>query len=102
MKWFLNLFKKNSNETFEATSEDDRKRRVGFDSFETGQELYFNKKANEALPHFDKAIQNGYVNAEAYEFRANCLNELEYFYDSIEDFNISIQKDSEKQNVYYM
>lgn len=98
MSWFSNLFKKKEN----VTTEIDRKWSVGYSAFEKGKTLYFNKQYNDSLPYFDKSIENGYDEAEAFEFRANCLSELEYYYDALDDYNISIQKNSENCDIYYM
>jgi hypothetical protein len=102
MNWFSKLFNKKMNETSEANSELDKNWLIGFRTFNTGKELYFDNKPIEALLFFDKAIQNSFDTAEAFEYRANCLYKLEYFFDAIDDYNISIQKDSEKQIVFYM
>jgi len=46
------------------------------------------KRLNElAVAHFDKAIGKGYKTSKLFSLRADCLNDLGYYFDAIEDYD---------------
>lgn len=96
MKWFINLFKNKSQES----SESYRKWSEGFDAYEIEKVLFSKRKAKDALQYFDKAIEIGFKN-EVFEFRARCVQELDYHYDAIADFDEAIRLSSKDCNLYF-
>jgi tetratricopeptide (TPR) repeat protein len=61
-----------------------------------------NQKITAALEFFDQAIEKGHDTALSFSFRGNCLSELGYNIDALEDYDKSIAKDPQKANPYYM
>lgn len=80
----------------------------GYKSFEKGKEYFINRQTAEALKHFDLALEKGYEEnfnynvAELYDMRAACLQELEYHYDSIIDFDKAILLSPQNCNRYFL
>jgi tetratricopeptide (TPR) repeat protein len=54
-----------------------------------------------ALEYYDYAVQKNTNDAEAYSFRAFCLQALGYYLDSIEDFTKAIQLSPQDPNSYF-
>ena len=96
MNWFSNLFKKKPSDA----SPSDRRWLEGYRSFEKGKQFYLDRQTNEALQHFDIAIENGYE-GDVYDLRAACLQALGYDYDAIEDFNKAISLSPNDCNKYF-
>ena len=71
-------------------------------------------KIKEALKYFDEAIKKGLVEptvfsyefdeSEAYRLRGDCLNDLGFFFEALEDYNKAIEKNRKKgiANNYHM
>jgi tetratricopeptide (TPR) repeat protein len=57
-----------------------------------GTSEYIEKQKIKALRLFDKAIENGYDNAQIFSLRGSCLNDLGFYFDAIEDFDKAIEK----------
>ena len=53
-------------------------------------------KIKEALKFFDEAIKNGFDESEVFSLRGSCLNDLEYYFDALEDYNKAIAKNPRK------
>lgn len=102
MNWFLNLFKKKEEEIPTETSEAGNRWYQGFDSFEKGKELFFNKQYNEALDFFDLAVKYGFERDGVYDLRGHCLHQLKYYLDAIEDFDRAISDSPEDFNLYFI
>jgi len=97
MKWFSNLFKNKSSNP----SETGKNWIEGHRFFELGKEFYFIKRLpNEGLQYFDKAIANGFEE-NVFNLRAGCLQELDYHYEAIEDFNKAISLSPNDCNIYF-
>jgi tetratricopeptide (TPR) repeat protein len=95
MNWNFNLFQKKIFQKVKSGS----LLRDGQYFFEKGKKFYFEKNLNRALCNFDLAIENG-IEKEVYELRGRCLQELNYEYDAIEDFNKAIILSPSDCNIY--
>ncbi|MBF2709024.1 tetratricopeptide repeat protein [Flavobacterium soyangense] len=99
MNWFSNLFKKKTkNNTSNDNSDSEWD---AFISFARGEKYFFNSEWNDALYHFDKAIEKDYKKDDIFELRGMCLQALGYDYDAIEDFNKAIIFSPNNCNLYY-
>lgn len=96
MKWLLNLFNNKSQEK----SESNRKWIEGYNAYKNGKELYLKRQHNDALYYLDKAIENGFED-DVFDLRAGCLQELEYHYEAIADFNKAIVLSPKDCNKYF-
>jgi tetratricopeptide (TPR) repeat protein len=72
----------------------------GREAYENGCKLLDESKYEEALPLFDLAVKNGVV--QAYADKVDCLQGLNYWADSITDFDIAIEEEPEDCNLYFM
>ena len=52
---------------------------------------FVKSQIKEALKFFDKAIEKGVVESELYSLRGNCLNDLEYYIDALDDYDKAIE-----------
>lgn len=98
MNWFLDLFKKKAEENSYYKSD------IEWDAFISCarvKKYFLNSEWNDALYHFDKAIEKDYEKDDIFEFRGICLQSLGYEYDAIEDFNKAIQFSPNNCNLYY-
>jgi len=59
------------------------------------------QKIIEALYYFDKAIENGYEDSDVFDYRGNCLRELGYDLNALEDFNKCITIHPTWASYYY-
>lgn len=100
MRWLINLFKKKIQSSEYGTQQTNEKLYEGFLAFQEGEKLYENRKNNEALNYFDLAIDKGFLE-KSYEFRGRCLQELNYDYDAIDDFNQAIAMTPEDCKLYF-
>ena len=83
--------------------EDDPRWRKGKAAFELGWKAYLEKNDEEALKHFDEAIQCGFSREGIYGLRGSCLQKLKFHFDAIDDFNRGISLDPVgDSNLYYM
>lgn len=101
MNWFSNLFKrKEINDTYHYESETEWD---AFICFARGEKHFFNSEWDDALYHFDNAVEKKYIKkVELFEYRGICLQALGYEYDAIEDFNKAIQFSPNNCNLFYM
>jgi tetratricopeptide (TPR) repeat protein len=103
MNWFSNLFKKKSNDTSNTIkSESKKKLTAGYHAFIKGKQCYLNNQKSEALQYFDLAIENGFVEDNVYSLRGGCLQQQNYHYDAIDDFNKAIILSPKDCNIYFM
>lgn len=49
-------------------------------------------KIKKALEYFDEAIKKGFDESEVFSLRGNCLNDLGFYFDALEDYNKAIEK----------
>jgi tetratricopeptide (TPR) repeat protein len=83
--------------------EDDPRWRKGKAAFELGWKAFLEKNSEEALKHFDEAIQCGFSREGIYGSRGSCLQILGFDFDAIDDFNKGISLDpAGDSNLYYM
>lgn len=108
MNWLAKLLgKKKTPELSAEEKEQSQKKWDGFDFFQKGQDCYFNRKTNEALSYFDKAFEYGFAESfpsdapKLYDLRAGCLQELDFHYDAISDFDKSISLSSNDCNKFF-
>lgn len=101
MNLLLHLFKKIkfTISNFNKNGEDNI---VGKSFHKMGLDYFTRQEHEKALQYFDKAIEAGYQSAEIYELRGRCLDEFEFYYDAISDYNKSVSLDPGKANVFYM
>ncbi len=100
LKSIRNLFKRKSREL----TEEDHKFNEAFDAFLKGKELYSERKFQDAMDYFDRAIQSGVDDSysEIYELRAISLQSLNFDLEAIDDFNKAISLKPEEANLYFM
>lgn len=72
----------------------------GYKALETGNSYFLSNRFSYALPHYDKAIELGVP--EAYVKRAICLQNLQYHFDALIDFDYAISISPEDCNYYFM
>lgn len=108
MNWLEKLLGKKKTPKLSAEEkEQSQKKWDGFDFFQKGQDCYFNRQTNEALSYFDKAFECGFAEnfpSEAtnlYDLRAGCLQELDFHYDAINDFDKSISLSPNDCNKFF-
>ena len=108
MSWLSNFLKKKENEvTSTINNSESHTKWEGYELFEMGKQCYINGQANEALNYFDLAVENGFEENfkfdtwKLYDMRAACLQELEYHYDAIKDFNKTISLSPGDCNKYF-
>ena len=108
MNWLAKLLgKKKTPELSAEEKEQSQKKWDGFDFFQKGQDCYFNRQTNEALSYFEKAFEYGFAETfpseatKLYDLRAGCLQELNFHYDAINDFDKSIILSSNDCNKYF-
>ncbi|MFD1605263.1 tetratricopeptide repeat protein [Flavobacterium artemisiae] len=83
MKWLNIFFRKstsNDNNNVDMSSKSVK---------EIGVALYLANEIDQALTYLDKAVEMG-INDGIFEYRGCCLQELDYHYNAIEDFNKAI------------
>lgn len=109
MSWLSNLFSKNKTPEFSPEEQALSKRKWdGFDFFSKGKNCYLNRQTSEALSYLDRALEYGfeenfsYDASKLYDLRAGCLQELEYHYDAINDFDKSISLEPNDCNKYFL
>lgn len=101
MNWFFKIFKLNT-----ATTNLPVSKNISYSSFEKykkGEKLYQEKKYKEALECYDKALSSGYNNSygEIFKSRAFCLQEFDFHYDAILDFDKAIELLKTDCHLYY-
>jgi tetratricopeptide (TPR) repeat protein len=107
MNWFSKLFIKKSQQNLHADKQQSSRKRESLNYFEKGQEKYFNKEKSEALLYFDKSLEYGFADffenqaTTLYDLRAGCLQELEFHYDAINDYNKSISLSKNDCDKYF-
>ena len=108
MNWLAKLLgKKKAPELSAEEKEESQKKWDSFDFFQKGQDSYFSRQTNEALSYFDKAFEYGFAEnfpseaTKIYDFRAGCLQELDFHYDAINDFDKSILLSSNDCNKFF-
>lgn len=108
MSWLSNLF--NKKKTPEFLPEEQAKSKIkweGFDYFEKGGNCYYSRQTTEALLYLDKAFEFGFEEnfpsdaSTLYDLRAACLQELEFHYDAIADFDRSISLEPNDCNKFF-
>ncbi len=82
--------------------EDDPRWRQGKIAFELGQKAFLENNMKEALEHFDRAIQCGFSGEGIYGDRGLCLQHLDFYLDSIDDFTQAILLAPASSSLYYM
>jgi tetratricopeptide (TPR) repeat protein len=114
MNWFSKLFGP------KPLSQSDRDFFDACNAFEAGKKLWHEanlikgigwqesklSKIKEALKYFDEAIRSGLVEptifsygfneSEVYRLRGDCLNDLGYFFEALEDYNKAIERNPKK------
>jgi tetratricopeptide (TPR) repeat protein len=104
MSWFTKLFGP------KPLSQSDRNFFDAHDSFATGKKLFQEAvlikgegwkesrlvKIKEALKYFDEAIEKGFNESEVFSFRGNCLDDLGFYFEALEDYNKAIGKNPRK------
>jgi TPR repeat protein len=85
-----------------------------YDAFRIGKRIWKNviltggspewreNQHKEALGYFDGAIAKGYDAAEVFSLRGNCLNNLGFYFDALEDYNKAIQRRPNNANDYFL
>ncbi len=108
MSLLSKLFGKKKNELSPNEKEQQERMWDGFDFFEKGKKLYFNKEDEKALFFFDKAFENNFIvnfpskAPNLYSMRAGCLQGLNYDYDAIIECNKSIELYHNDCNIYFL
>lgn len=79
MKFLSKLFKKRLVENSTSHDEQLKRKREGFNFFQSGQEAYFNKQPIDALSYLDQALEYDFeenfldYTAQLYDLRGRCL-----------------------------
>lgn len=94
------FFRDRAAKRFE-TEQASRRWNGAFNSFLKGRKLYLEKRIEEALVHFDDAIKCGYVYADVYTMRAECLQSLNFDLEAIDDFDSAIALEPEDCNLFF-
>lgn len=106
MKWLRNLFKTNVTQN-SPYDEKTALKWKGFDFYVVGKENYLKRNSEEALRNFDLAVEQGFIGnfkselLNFYDMRGRCLQELEYHYAAITDFDVTIDLSPDDANGYY-
>jgi tetratricopeptide (TPR) repeat protein len=90
-----------SEEESESTSSSS-----GLQAYAKGINCYLDQQWDEALVHFDKALEEGAIRDDIdgrdfYSYRAECLQTLKYHYDAIVDFDKAIEISPKDCNLYF-
>src|ERR1700733_11939114 len=106
MNWFQKIFKSAHSAKPTIANKYTTAYFEGLEDFKIGKQLYKEfalshslhkerrqQKTIAALEFFDKAIEKGYDDAEAFLLRAMCLRNLDYDIEAVEDLNKCIEKD---------
>lgn len=72
----------------------------GYDFYELGKSHFLKKEFDKAITYLDKAIERG-VTELSFSLRAECLQELDYHLDAIDDFDIAISMDKNDCNLFF-
>jgi tetratricopeptide (TPR) repeat protein len=72
----------------------------GSEQYKIGLQYFKDRNINQALKHFDISIKNGYKDADAFYKRADCLTDLKFYSEAIENYNKAIEINSEKADMY--
>jgi tetratricopeptide (TPR) repeat protein len=78
----------------------------GLQAYAKGINCYLDQQWDEALVHFDKALEEGAIRDDIdgrnfYSYRAQCLQTLKYHYDAIVDFDKAIEISPNDCNLYF-
>lgn len=107
MSWFSKFFIKKTNQNAHRYKQLFARKKESLDYFEKGEESYFDKDKNQALLYFDKSLASGFAEffenrlATLYDLRAGCLQELEFHFNAIRDFDKSISLSQNDCNKYF-
>lgn len=107
MNWVTSLFTKIKNKTFTNNEYQSVKKSQTFELYEKGKENFLNKEMHQALLNFDKAIENGFTeyfqnyNAELFDLRGRCLQDLKFDFNAIDDFDKSISLSNTDYNTFF-
>ena len=113
MNWFTKIFKIKKSNLGVRTNKDSTDYFEGLEAYKIGRKLFRDsvdysfpkerrkQKTIAALEFFDTAIEKGYDEADVFSFRGNCLRDINYYLDALDDFNASIDKDPERASFYY-
>jgi|ERR1017187_3277121 tetratricopeptide (TPR) repeat protein len=107
MNWFTSLFTKRPNKIYTNEEHQSVKKSQTFELYEKGKENFLDKEMYQALLNFDEAIENGFTvyfqnyNAELFDLRARCLQELKFDFDAIRDFDKSISLSGNDCNTFF-
>jgi tetratricopeptide (TPR) repeat protein len=82
--------------------EDDPQWRKGKIAFELGQKAFRENNMEEALEHFDQAIQCGFYREGIYCDRGLCLQHLDLHLDAVDDFTKAISLAPTSSSLYSM
>lgn len=110
MAWLLNLFKKNSRMISNSEITESKRKWDAFYAFVNGRQCWNERNVDEALTHFDKAIELGFIEyfkyssadlTKLYDLRARCLQGLGYQYEAICDFDKAISYSPNDCDIYF-
>ena len=102
----MNIFKRLFSGKQSATNE--RESRSAVSAFLDGQEIWRcivkhkitsgtkEEKLKEAVKLFDEAIQKGFDDSIVFSLRGNCLNDLGFYFDALDDYTNAINRSPKK------
>ncbi|MVN21839.1 hypothetical protein [Mucilaginibacter arboris] len=108
MTWLSELFGKKKERELSLEEKEQLKRKWDrFDLFQKGKDCYLKRQTDDALLYFDKALEYNFIEnfptevTKLFGMRGCCLQELDYDYDAINNFDKSITLASNDCNKYF-